>query len=394
MIPADASSLVTRHQAGVRRAARVLLWTAVLIVVAMAAWAQWAQLDIITRAPGQVIASSRNQVVQAPDGGVLDAMLVKEGMRVQRGQVLFRFEQTKAQASLQESQGKAAALRGAVARLQAEVLGTEPAFKGLEGFPEVVRLQRSLFERRRAAFQEEVAAIRNSLALTEQELDMNLPLLKSGDVSRAEVLKLQRQVAELKGQITNRRNKYFQDAQTDLAKNQEDLDSVLQILAQRREQLAYTEVHAPMDGVVRNVRLTTTGGVARAGDEVLQIVPLDDDLLIEAKVRPGDIGFLKKGQQATVKLDAYDYAVYGALAGEVSYISADTLQEDTRQGEQAYYRVQVRMRRDKLGGKGAGQLDIQPGMTGQVEIKTGQQTVWRYLTKPIVKTLHESLGER
>jgi len=391
MMPADASSLVSRPQAGVRRAARWLLWTSVVVVVAMAGWAHWAQLDIITRAPGQVIASSRNQVVQAPDGGVLDAMLVKEGMSVKRGQVLFRFEQAKAQASMQESQGKAAALRGAVARLQAEVLGTEPVFKGLEGFPEVVRLQRSLFERRRAAFQEEVAAIRSSLALAEQELEMNLPLLKSGDVSRAEVLKLQRQVAELKGQITNRRNKYFQDAQTDLAKNQEDLDSVLQILAQRREQLAYTEVHAPMDGVVRNVRLTTTGGVARAGDEVLQIVPLDDDLLIEAKVRPGDIGFLKKGQHATVKLDAYDYAVYGTLAGEVSYISADTLQEDSRQGEQAYYRVQVRMRRD---GKGASPLDIQPGMTGQVEIKTGQQTVWRYLTKPIVKTLHESMGER
>jgi len=282
MMHGDAYSLVHGQQAGVRRAARILLWTVVLAVVAFAAWAHWAQLDIITRAPGQVIASSRNQVVQAPDGGVLAAMLVKEGMTVRRGQVLFRFEQAKASASYQESLVKSAALRGAVARLQAEVLGTTPDFRELGEFPEVVRLQRSLFERRRAAFREEVEAIQNSLSLAEQELEMNLPLLKSGDVSRAEVLKLQRQVSELKGQITNRRNKYFQDAQTDLAKNQEDLDSVLQILAQRHEQLAYTEVRAPMDGVVRNVRLTTEGGVARAGDEVLQIVPLDDDLIIEA----------------------------------------------------------------------------------------------------------------
>lgn len=394
MSQVDASSHSELHVAGVRRAARVLLWTVVLAVGAFAAWAHWAELDIITRASGQVIASSRNQVVQAPDGGVLAAMLVKEGMAVKRGQVLFRFEPARASASYQESLGKSAALRAAVARLQAEVLGTEPDFKGLEAFAELVRLQRSLFERRRSAFREEVAAIQTSLSLAEQELSMNLPLLKSGDVSRAEVLKLQRQVAELQGQITNRRNKYFQDAQAELNKNQEDLDSVRQILAQRREQLAYTEVRAPMDGVVRNVRLTTEGGYARPGDEVLQIVPLADDLIVEAKVRPADIGFLKTGLPANVKLDAYDYAVYGALAGQVSYISADTLSEETRSGDQPYYRVQVRLSRDEASGQQIRKVDIQPGMTAQVEIKTGRQTVWRYLTKPIVKTLHEALGER
>lgn len=382
------------HEARVRRTARVLLCTVVAVVAAAIGWAAWAELDIVTRTQGQVIASSRNQVVQAPDGGVLQAMLVKEGMTVKRGQVLFRFEPAKASASHQESLGKAAALRAAVARLQAEVLGTEPRFTGLEGFAEVLRLQRSLFERRRNAFREEIAAIQNSLELVEQELAMNLPLVQSGDVSRAEMLKLQRQVAELKGQITNRRNKYFQDAQAELTKAQEDLDSVVQVLAQRREQLAYTEVHAPMDGIVRNVRLTTEGGVARPGDEVLQIVPLDDALVVEAKVRPADIGFLKTGLPASVKLDAYDYAVYGSLEGEVSYISADTLVEETRAGDQPYYRVQVRMHRGTLQGPGRARIDVQPGMTAQVEIKTGRQTVLRYLTKPILKTLQESMGER
>lgn len=381
-------------QQRVRRAARILLWSVAAAVVAAVAWAAWAELDIVTRAPGQVIASSRNQVVQAADGGVLEAMLVKEGMTVKRGQVLFRFEAGKATASHQESLGKAAALRGTVARLQAEVLGTEPRFADLEAFPEVVRLQRSLFERRRNAIREELAAIEVSLELVEQELAMNLPLVQSGDVSRAEVLKLQRQVAELRGQITNRRNKYFQDAQADLNKAQEELDSVMQVLAQRREQLAYTEVHAPMDGIVRNVRLTTQGGVARPGDEILQIVPLDDALVAEAKVRPADIGFLKIGLPATVKLDAYDYAVYGSLEGQVSYISADTLMEETRGGEQPYYRVQVRMQRDNLQAPGRARIDVQPGMTAQVEIKTGRQTVLRYLTKPLAKTLDESLGER
>jgi membrane fusion protein, adhesin transport system len=394
MMQDETSPYAAGQQVGVRRSARLLLWIVVFSVAALVAWARWAELDIITRAPGQVITSSRNQVVQAPEGGVLEAMLVKEGMKVQRGQVLFRFEPMRASASYQESLGKSASLRATVARLQGEVLGTEPVFKGLEAFPEVVRLQRSLFERRRSAFQEELSVIQGSLGLAEQELAMNLPLLKSGDVSRSEVLKLQRQVTELQGQITNRRNKYFQDAQAELNKMQEDLDSVSQVLAQRREQLSYTEVRAPMDGVVRNVRLTTRGGVARPGDEVLQIVPLADDLIIEAKVRPADIGFLKTGLSANVKLDAYDYAVYGALAAQVSYISADTLQEDTRSGEQPYYRVQVRLMPGGQGARQGGGIDIQPGMTAQVEIKTGRQTVLRYVTKPIVKTLHEALGER
>lgn len=163
-----------------------------------------------------------------------------------------------------------------------------------------------------------------------------------------------------------------------------------QVLAGRREQLAYTEVRAPMDGVVRNVRLTTRGGVARPGDEILQIVPLEDDLIVEAKVSPADIAFIKTGLPATVKLDAYDYSIYGSLQGTVSYISADTLNEETRAGDMTYYRVQVKTRDRNLSSRDNERIDIQPGMTASVEIKTGRQTVLRYLTK----TLDESLGER
>ncbi|MDO9226588.1 MAG: HlyD family type I secretion periplasmic adaptor subunit [Pseudomonadota bacterium] len=386
--------MIHRTEPGVSRASRLLLWASITTVAGFLIWANWAELDTITRATGQVIASSRNQVIQTPEGGVLESMLVREGDAVKRGQVLFRFDQTRAGAGHKESQAKAAALRAAVARLQAEVFGGEPHFKGLSGFPELQANQRALFNRRQAAIQEEVAALENSLALVKSELDMNLPLQKSGDVSRAEVLKLQRQVADVQGQITNRRNKYFQDAQADLAKAQEELESVEQVLAQRREQLAYTEVRAPMDGVVRNVRLTTQGGVAKPGDEILQIVPLEDDLIVEAKVRPADIAFIKPGLPATVKLDAYDYSIYGSLQGAVSYISADTLNEETRAGDMAYYRVQVKTRDHNLSSRTNERIDIQPGMTATVEIKTGRQTVLRYLTKPITKTLDESLGER
>ena len=374
---------------------RTLIWASAFAVIGFLAWAGWAELDQITRASGQVIASSRNQVIQSLDGGVLDELMVKEGSHVKRGQLLLRFDKTKTQAAYLESAAKAAALKATVARLNAEVFGGQPKFPPeLADYPEFRNNQQVLFTKRQSAINEEIAALETSLALVKSELEMNLPLLKSGDVSRAEVLKLQRQVADIQGQITNRRNKYLQDTQTDLAKAQEDLAGVMQIMAQRKEQLDASEIHALVDGVVRNVRLTTRGGVARPGEEIMQIVPLDDDLIIEAKVRPADIAFVKPGLSATVKLDAYDYTIYGTLTGVVSYISADTLNEEVRGTEQPYYRVQIKTKVGNLVSRNNERIDIQPGMTAMVEIKTGSNTVLRYLTKPIIKTMDESLSER
>jgi len=230
--------------------------------------------------------------------------------------------------------------------------------------------------------------------LAQKELSMTEPLLKSGDVSLTDVLRLQRQVAELKSQITNRRNKYFQDAQAELSKAQEDLAGVQQNMAQRKSQVDLTELRAPVKGVVKNVRITTQGGVVRPGEEVMQIVPLEDDLVIQARVAPSDIAFIKVGQTATVKIDAYDYTIYGDLAGKLTYISADTLSEDLRQGEQPYYRVMVRTDGRRFSARPDETLDIQAGMTATIEVKTGQRTVLQYLLKPVVKTLSQSLGER
>jgi adhesin transport system membrane fusion protein len=374
---------------------RVLIWGSTLAIAGFLIWANWAELDQITRANGQVIASSRNQVIQAPDGGVLAALPVREGAVVKRGELLARFDRTRTEAGYLESAAKAAALKATVARLNAEIFGGSPRFPPeLAEYPEFTTTQLALFNKRQAAVSEEIGALEQSRTLIKAELDMNLPLLKTGDVSRAEILKLQRQAADIQGQITNRRNKYLQDTQTDLAKAQEDLAGVLQILAQRKEQLDYTEIRSPMDGVVRNVRLTTLGGVAKPGEEIMQIVPLNDDMIIEAKVRPADIAFIRPGLPASVKLDAYDYTLYGSLDGEVIYISADTLNEEVRGNDQPYYRVQIRTRAHNLAGRHNQRIEIQPGMTATVEIMTGKNTVLRYLTKPITKTINESLGER
>lgn len=376
-------------------ASRMLIWGSFVAIAGFLVWANWAELDQITRASGQVIASSRNQVIQAPDGGVLAALPVREGAQVKRGELLARFDKTRTEAGYLESAAKAAALNATIARLNAEIFGGTPKFPPeLAQYPEFRSTQLALFNKRQAAVKEEISALERSRTLINEELDMNLPLLKTGDVSRAEILKLQRQGADIQGQITNRRNKYLQDIQTDLAKAQEDLAGVLQILAQRKEQLDYTEIRAPMDGVVRNVRLTTLGGVAKPGEEIMQIVPLNDDMIIEAKVKPADIAFIRPGLSANVKLDAYDYTLYGSLTGEVTYISADTLNEEVRGNEQPFYRVQIKTRAQKLVSRGNERIDIQPGMTAIVEIKTGSNTVLRYLSKPITKTISESLGER
>lgn len=377
------------------RVGSLIIWASALVVLAFLAWANWAELDQISRARGQVIASSRNQVIQTLEGGILSEMAVREGMQVRRGQLLARFDRTAAEAGVLESDARAAAIKAAIVRLKAEMAGGEPVFPPeLGGYRDFREAQEALFRKRRAALDEEIASLQQALSLIQSELEMNLPLLEHGDVSKAEILRLRRQVTEIQAQIANRRNRFFQEAQAELAKAQEELASLRYVRAGRQEHLDSTVITAPMDGVVRNIRLTTLGGVARPGDEIMQIVPRDDELIIEAKVSPADIAFLRLGLPAAVKLDAYDYTVYGTLAGEVHYISADTLSEVVQGEERPFYRVQVKTRADKRNSKSRGAIEIQPGMTATVEIRTGRQSVWRYLTKPVTKMLDESLGER
>jgi adhesin transport system membrane fusion protein len=378
------------------------MWGITLVLGGAVAWASLAEIDQVTRAEARVIASSRTQVIQSPDGGVIAELLVREGDLVKPGQVLARLDATKTQAAFQEFNAKSAALRAQVSRLRAEMFATEPKFDAdlKSQFAGFVENQLALYRRRHAAVVEEVAGYEKGLALVKRELEMNEPLLRTGDVSLTEVLKLQRQVIELQGQITNRRNKYFQEAQADLSKAEEELAGINQQLAQRKDFLEHTELSALVHGVVKNVKITTLGGVVRAGDEVMQIVPIEDDLIVEAKVRPADIAFVKPGLTASVKIDAWDYTIYGTLQGTVSYLSADTLSEDLKPGEQPYYRVQVKTSGRLLPGAGSADtrrdhnIEILPGMTATVEIKTGRKTVLSYLLKPIFKTVGESLGER
>lgn len=372
---------------------------AILVAVAISAfvfWAAWAEIDQITRVPGKIIPSSRNQVVQVLDPGIVEEILVKEGDVVKHGQQLMRFNIVRAEALYLETWSKVVALKAAVARLSAEVFGIEPKFPPeVLKYPEILSNHQALFKKRRQALREEIEVSQQALNLINDELEVTLPLLETGDVSKVDILRLKRQAVEVQGKITNRKNKYLEDSQAELAKAQESLEGTLQLLAQHKQLMENSVINSPMDGVVRNIRLTTVGGVARAGEELMQIVPVEDDLIIEAKVKPLDIAYVKNGLPATIKLDAYDYTIYGTFPGVVTFISADTLSEEARAAnEQPYYRVQVKMQGKNFQGRGPIPIEIQPGMTATVEIKTGSNTVLKYLAKPIIKTLTEALGER
>ena len=233
------------------------------------------------------------------------------------------------------------------------------------------------------------------LSLAQQELAMHLPLLDTGDVSRADILKLQRQAADIQSQITNKRNKYFQDTQAEMTKSQEELSTQQEQLRDRSQVLEHTELVANVDGIVKNIKVNTVGGVVRAGDTLIEILP-DTERVVEVKISPADIGFVHIGQQAQIKFDAYDYAIFGSQRGWVTYISPDTIIDDSVQERRdvpvAHYRVYIRMDQDANAKRPA--LNILSGMTVVAEIKARDRTVLSYLTKPITRTLSQGMGER
>jgi adhesin transport system membrane fusion protein len=374
---------------------KIVLWLIVFILIIFTIWASVSKIDQIARAQGQVIASSRTQIIQSSDGGVIEEMLVKEGDAVKKGDILVRLDKTKVEASYLEAKSKWMALKAQQVRLNAEIAGNQPKFPlELKDYAQFRENQILLLKKRRIAFEQDIQNLEQMHTLAKRELKLSMPLLKSGDVSMAEILKLQRQVADFDSQIINKKNKYFQDIQAELSKVSEDLSSTEQLLAQRKDQLDHMELRAPGNGIVKNVRVTTLGGVIKPSEEVMQIVPIEDNLVVEAKVKPSDVAFLKLGLKTNVKIDAYDYTVYGALKGKLIFISPDTISEDLKQGELAYYRIQVQTEGKKFTGRPDQNLEIQPGMTATVEIKIGENTILNYLMKPVIKTLNESLGEK
>lgn len=367
-----------------------------LFFITVIVWSFWAELDQVSRAPGQVIPTGRTQLIQTTEGGQIERILVREGDIVKKSQLLVELDDVKLQASVAEARGKVASLMSAQARINAELFDRPLVFPPeVKSFPEFISNQSMLYNKRRQALNDQLSALRQMLALMKQELSMNMPLLEKGDVARTDVLRLQRSVSDIEAQIVNVRNKYLQDLQAEYTKTEEDLVTAREVLAQRSDSLRDTKIRAPVNGIVKNIRLTTVGGVLRASDEVLSIVPTGDELILEVKMQPRDISSVRVGQSASVKFDTYDASIYGSGEGRVDYISPDTLSDDGPNGPVAYYRVHIRVDTRPMKPHLPGEkIEISPGMTATAEIQTGSNTVWRYLTKPINKTFSEALTER
>ena len=377
------------------RVARFSLWVFMLGMVALVVWAYFGRIDQVTRAPAQLIAQGRTQLVQSSDGGVLTELHVKEGDSVTAGQLLATLQKERAAAAVSDSNAKVAALRITLARLHAEVYNKPLQFdQDLMTYVNYIRNQTDLYNKRQTAFRDDISSLENILRLAEDELRINSQLEASGDVSRAEILRLQRSVADIKAQMSSKRNKYFQDAQAEMTKAQEDLSTQTEQLKDRSQVLDHTELTAPMDAIVNNIRINTLGGVVRSGETVMELLPAGDNLIVEAKIPPSDIAFVEIGQLTSIKLDAYDSSIYGSMRGEVSYISPDVLVEETKQGIASYYRVRVSVTGKEFNGIKADAIRLRAGLTATVEIKALDRTVLSYLTKPITKTLSQSMGER
>lgn len=374
----------------------VLYLIAVVMVVGLI-WAKFARVEEITQGEAKIISKSREQVIQSLEGGILAEMEVREGGIVEKGQVLLKIDPTRAKASYREALSKQVGLEGAIARLRSEAYQQPLQFPDIvKRDPAVVQQETQAYNARRRALEDSLAALQGSYSLIAREIDLAEPLAAKGLVSEVEILRMRRQANELKSQMVERRNKYQADANSELSKLEQELSQTTENLVGRADIVERTTVLAPVRGTIKNIKVNTIGGVIQPGEHIMEIVPLEDQLLVEGKIKPSDVAFLRPGLPATVKVSAYEYGVYGGLKGTVELISPDTLTDDAKSAagrpDATYYRVQVLTDSAHLqaGGK---TLPIIPGMTATVEIRTGEKTILDYLLKPVFKA-REAFRER
>ena len=335
----------------------------------------------------------KKQTIQSLDGGVLTSLDIKEGDIIQKGQTLAQIDPTRFESQVGESQMKLLATLATAARLEAEVNGTAIKFpKQVLAVPALVREESALYTSRRANLDESITGLKHALSLVQNELQMTQPLVAKGAASEVEVLRLKRDINNFENQINDKRNDYYVKSREELARANADIQSLQQVVAGRNDSVKRSTFKAPVRGVVKEIAVTTIGGVIPQNGKLMTIVPIDEQLLIEARISPRDIAFIHPGQPALVKITAYDYSIYGGLDGKVTVISPDTIRDEVKQ-DQFYYRVYIRTDKDKLTNKAGKSFSITPGMVATVDIRTGQKTIIEYLLKPFNKA-KEALRER
>ncbi|MGU3412576.1 HlyD family type I secretion periplasmic adaptor subunit [Enterobacteriaceae bacterium C34A] len=376
---------------------RAVLYILFVILVVGISWAHFANVEEITQGEGKIISKSREQVIESLEAGIIDEMLVREGDIVQKGQPLLKINPTRASSTYQEMNAKLMGMKAMIARLQSEAYQSPLVFpEDLKDYPVLIDQEKKVYESRKKLLEDSLNALQASRKLILKELAMTEPLAARGLISEVELLRMRRQANDLEIQMVERQNRYQGEANTELTKAELEVAQLTESLVGRKDVLERTTITAPVYGTVKNVRISTIGGVIQPGEDIMEIVPLEDQLIVEGQIKPQDVAFLRPGLPATVKVSAYDYGIYGGLKGTVVLISPDTLQDEKKlaagRPDAIYYRVQVLTDTSWLesGGK---RLPIIPGMTATVEIRTGEKTILDYLLKPVFKA-REAFRER
>ena len=414
------------------RGGRTLIYLCVLTVLVFIVWAGFAGLDEMARGSGKVVPSSRVQIIQNLEGGIISDIFVSEGDRVSPGQPLLQLDNTRFMSQFRESQVEQKSLKVTAFRLRSEIEGSELVFSDeVRDQPEAITRETELYNNRRQGLDTERNIARekinqnrqelsemksrrqhlaNSLQLASRELELTQPLAQQGAVSEVELLRLQQRVNELAGDLDGARLAmprlesaleaaqqrlqeltldFRQKAMQELKENGIRMAQLEEHLTALRDRVDRTLVRSPVEGTVKKINLNTLGGVVQPGMELMEVVPLQDQLLVEAQVRPKDIAFLRLQLPAIVKVTAYDFAIYGSLKGVVEHISADTIQDENGQ---SFYIVRVRTEKSHLGSPDK-PLPIIPGMQTSVDILTGKKSVLDYLLKPIIRARQTALRE-
>lgn len=413
---------------------RITVWLASFLLISALAWAKFAVLEEVTMGEGKAIPSSKIQVIQNLEGGIVAEILVREGQLVDKGDVLLRLDDTRFLSSRGESDADRMALTARLARLEAEAEGKALVMPDeiSASFPQLVADEMALFDSRQdrlhseqrtlnaqlrqktqelAEFTSKQQQYRSSLSLIQQELNMSKPLVSSGAISQVEILRLRRSAVEMRGEmnattlaipraqagISEIKSKmeesefaFRADAFKELNQTRPELQKITATSVAIEDRVSRTTVQSPVHGIIKQLKVNTIGGVVQPGSDLLEIVPLENNLLIEAKVRPQDVAFLRPGQKAMVKFSAYDYTIYGGLKAQLELISADTITDDKGN---SFYLIQVRTDKNHLGSSEHPLLII-PGMIATVDIITGEKSVLDYLLKPVLKARSEALRER
>ncbi|POP43300.1 secretion protein HlyD [Superficieibacter electus] len=371
---------------------RIIVLCTLLFAIA-GVWAWFGVLDEVSTGTGKVVPSSREQLLQSLDGGVLAELMVREGDQVQAGQVVARLDPTRSESNVGESAARYRASLASSARLYAEVSDKPLVFPdSLKAWPDLIAAETRLYNSRRAQLADAQAELKDALTSVNKELAITQRLEKSGAASHVEVLRLQRQKSDLGLKMSDLRSQYYVQAREALSKANAEVEMLSAIIKGREDSVTRLTVRSPVRGIVKNIQVTTIGGVIPPNGEMMEIVPIDDRLLIEARLSPRDIAFIHPGQRALVKITAWDYAIYGGLEGEVETISPDTIQDKVKP-EIFYYRVFIRTHQDFLVNKAGRRFFIAPGMIATVDIKTGEKTIVDYLIKPFNRA-KEALRER